>query len=119
MKLLIKIIISSLAVMVAGLLLPGVHIEDYFTGIAVALILAFLNAFLKPLLVILTIPATLVTFGLFLLVINAAIILLADYIVPGFVVDNFWWALLFSLLLSIITSLFERLNGDKNEARRR
>lgn len=115
MKFLIKILISSLAVMVAGLLLPGVHIEDYFTGIAVALILAFLNAFVKPLLVILTIPATLLTFGLFLLVINAIIILLADYVVDGFEVDNFWWALLFSLLLSIVTSLFESLNGKSNE----
>lgn len=115
MKFLIKILISSLAVMVAGLLLSGVHIEDYFTGIAVALILAFLNAFVKPLLVILTIPATLLTFGLFLLVINAIIILLADYVVGGFEVDNFWWALLFSLLLSIVTSLFESLNGKSNE----
>ncbi len=117
MKFLIKILISSLAVMVAGLLLPGVHIEDYFTGIAVALILAFLNAFVKPLLVILTIPATLFTFGLFLLVINAIIILLADYVVGGFEVDNFWWALLFSLLLSIVTSLFESLNGKSNETK--
>lgn len=115
MKFVIKIIISSLAVMVAGLVLPGVHIEDYFTGIAVALVLAFLNAFVKPLLVIFTIPATLFTFGLFLLVINALIILLADYIVPGFSVDNFWWALLFSLLLSLITSIFERLNGREED----
>jgi putative membrane protein len=64
-----------------------------------------LNAILKPILVILTLPITLVTFGLFLFVINAAIILLADKFIDGFVVDGFWWALLFSLLLSIVSAV--------------
>ncbi|MAX81109.1 MAG: hypothetical protein CL843_13165 [Crocinitomicaceae bacterium] len=114
MKFLIKIIISSLAVMVAQWILPGVDVDDYFTGIAVALALAFLNAFVKPILVIFTIPATIFSFGLFLLVINALIILLADWIVPGFHVANFWWALIFSLLLSLITSVFEGINRKDN-----
>ncbi|MDR9399706.1 phage holin family protein [Salibacter sp.] len=114
MKFVFKIIISSLAVMVAGWVLPGVEIDDYFTGIAVALILAFLNAFLRPILVVLTLPVTVLSLGLFLFVINALLILLVDYFLSGFYVDNFWWALLFSLVLSIVTSVFEAING-KNE----
>lgn len=109
MNLLIKIIISSLAVFLTSYILPGVTVETYVTAIWVAIVLALLNGFLKPLLVILTIPVTVVTLGLFLLVINAAIILLADNFVDGFVVDGFWWALLFSLVLSVVTSVMEGL----------
>ena len=111
MNLLIRIIISSLAVFLAAYLLPGVSVDSYITAIWVAIVLALLNGFLKPLLVIFTIPVTVVTLGLFLLVINAAIILLADNFVDGFYVSGFWWALLFSLVLSIITSLMESLGG--------
>lgn len=75
--------------------------------IIVAAILAVLNAVVRPLLIILTIPITVFTLGIFLLVINAVIILMADYIMPGFEVDGFWWALLFSIILAIINSIFE------------
>jgi putative membrane protein len=111
MNLLVKIIISSLAVFLTAYLLPGVAVDSYITAIWVAVVLALLNGFLKPMLIILTIPVTLVTLGLFLLVINAAIILLASHFVDGFYVSGFWWALLFSLVLSIITSLMESLGG--------
>lgn len=111
MNLIIKIIISSLAVFLTAYLLPGVTVDSYITAIWVAIVLALLNGFLKPLLVIFTIPVTVVTLGLFLLVINAAIILLADNFVDGFYVSGFWWALLFSLVLSVITSLMESLGG--------
>jgi putative membrane protein len=111
MNLFIKIIISSLAVFLTAYLLPGVTVDTYVTAIWVAVVLALLNGFLKPLLVIFTIPVTLVTLGLFLLVINAAIIMLADNFVDGFYVNGFWWALLFSLVLSVITSLMESLGG--------
>ena len=107
-----KIVISSLAVMVTAWILPGASLDDYFTGIAAALLLAFLNAFLRPLLVLLTLPVTVLTMGLFLLVINALIILLIDYFLPGFTVNNFWWALLFSLLLSLVTSVFESIGRN-------
>ncbi len=113
---LIKIIISSLAVMVTAWLLPGASVDDYFTGIAVALLLAFFNAFLKPLLVVLTLPVTVVTLGLFLFVINALIIQLTGSLLEGFTVNNFWWALLFSLLLSLVTGIFEGF--DKPRKRR-
>jgi putative membrane protein len=111
MNIFIKIIISSLAVFLTAYLLPGVDVDGYVTAIWVAIVLALLNGFLKPLLIIFTIPVTIVTLGLFLLVINAAIILLADNFVDGFYVNGFWWALLFSLVLSVITSLMESLGG--------
>ncbi len=111
MNLIIKIIISSLAVFLTSYLLPGIEVDTYITAIWVAIVLALLNGFLKPLLVILTIPATILTLGFFLLVINAAIIMLADHFVDGFVVNGFWWALLFSLVLSVITSVMESLGG--------
>lgn len=116
MNIFIKIIISSLAVFLTAYLLPGVDVDGYVTAIWVAIVLALLNGFLKPLLIIFTIPVTIVTLGLFLLVINAAIILLADNFVDGFFVDGFWWALLFSLVLSVITSVMEGLGKSDKKA---
>jgi putative membrane protein len=107
MNWLVKIIISSLAVMAVSWLLPGVQVEDYEAALWLAFVLSILNGFLKPVLIILTIPATILSLGLFLLVINASIILIADYFLTGFSVDGFWWALLFSLMLSIVTSILE------------
>jgi putative membrane protein len=80
----------------------------------VALVLAILNAIVKPILILLTLPLTILTLGLFLFVINAVIILLAGSFIDGFVVDGFWWALLFSLLLSIITSLLTSRKKDSD-----
>ncbi|MBE0663264.1 MAG: phage holin family protein [Bacteroidales bacterium] len=105
MNLLIRIIITSISAIVAAYILPGVHIADFSTAIILAVVLALLNSILKPILIILTIPITIFTFGLFLLVINAAMILLAEYFISGFSVENFWWALLFSIILSIISSI--------------
>jgi putative membrane protein len=114
MNVLVKIIISSLAVFLTAWLLPGAEVTDYLSALWVAIVLALLNGFLKPILVILTIPITIFTLGLFLLVINAAIILLGSHLVDGFYVDGFWWALLFSFVLSVITSAMESLGGKKN-----
>jgi putative membrane protein len=106
MNLLIRILASAVAVIITAYILPGVHVSSFITAVIVAAVLAFFNAILKPVLVILTIPITLVTLGLFLLVINALLIELAAYTVTGFDVDGFWWALLFSLILSVLNSLF-------------
>lgn len=108
-NLIIKLIISSLAVFLTAYLLPGIHVESYVQAILVAVVLAILNNFLKPVLIILTIPFTVFTLGLFLLVINAAMVMLASHFVSGFQVDGFWWALLFSIVLSVITSIMEGL----------
>ncbi|NLN96448.1 MAG: phage holin family protein [Bacteroidales bacterium] len=105
MKLLFRILITAVSAIIAAYILPGVHLADFSTAIIVAFVLAVLNSILKPILVVLTIPVTVFTFGLFLLAINAGIIMLADYFVSGFDVNGFWNALLFSIVLSIISSL--------------
>lgn len=113
MKFILKIIISSLAVYITSYMLPGVRLDNYLVAIVLALVLSFLNHFVKPLLILLTIPVTVTTFGLFLLAINAFIILFAEYIVEGFHVKSFWWAMVFSIVLSIITSMLEKLGQNK------
>lgn len=115
MNFLLKLILSALAVLILAKILPGVEVDDYRNALIVAAVLAVLNAIVKPLLVILTLPATLLTLGLFLLVINAAIILLADYFIPGFNVDGWLWALIFSILLSVFQSILHSiLKKDKD-----
>ena len=113
MKFLINILITAVIVIITVYLLPGVHIKDFLTAIIVASILALLNGFLKPILVFLTIPFTILSLGLFLLVINAIIILIASSLVSGFYVDGFWWALLFSLVMSLLSSLLGVRDNNK------
>ena len=105
MRFIIKIILSSFSVFVAGWLLEGVYINNYGTSILVALVLAVLDYVIKPILIFLTIPITVFTFGLFLLVINAWIPLIASGMIPGFYIVNFWWALAFSLIVSVLNYL--------------
>jgi putative membrane protein len=100
-----RVVVTSVIAFGLSYILSGVRINTFWTAILFAIVLAIMNAILKPILILLTFPITLLTFGLFLFVINACIILLAEKVVPGFVVDGFWWALLFSLLLSIVSSL--------------
>jgi len=106
----IRILVSAFAVIITSYVLPGVHIDGFLTAIIVAVILSVLNAVLKPILILLTIPITFLTLGLFLLVINAFMIILTDKLIDGFSVNNFWWALLFSLVLTLVTDLLDRLN---------
>ena len=115
MKFLAQLIISALAILVSTAILPGVKIDSVLTGILVAAVLSLLNILVKPILIILTIPITLVTLGLFLLVINALMIMLAGKLVPGFFVSGFWAALFFSIILSIITSIFNQLAKKEEE----
>jgi len=114
MNFILKLLLSGIAVLVLGKILPGVVLDNYISALLVAVLLALLNSIVKPVLVFLTLPATIVTLGLFLLVINAAIILLADYFISGFNVDGWLWALIFSVLLSIFQSiLYSILKKDK------
>ena len=89
-------------------ILSGVHVTDFWTAVVFALVLALLNMFVKPLLILFTLPVTFITLGLFLFVVNTLVVLLASKIVDGFSIDNFWWALLFSIILSIITSAIDK-----------
>ena len=104
-NILVQLILGGIAVIISEYLIPGVEVSSFFTAILVAALLAILNITIKPILIILTIPITFLTLGLFLLAINSLIILMAGAIIPGFTVDGFWWALLFSLVLSLVNAL--------------
>lgn len=105
MKTILNILLTAVAVMILAYVLPGVEVTSFWAAIFVAVILGLLRLFVKPILIFLTFPITIITFGLFLLVINAGIIMMADYFVSGFKVQSFWWALAFSLLLSFLQSI--------------
>ena len=110
MGLIIRILISAVAVYVASLFIPGISVTGgVSTYLVVAIVLGLLNAFVKPILTILTIPITLLTLGLFLIVINVLMVYLAAYLVPGFSVSGFIAALLFSIVVSIVTSLIDAI----------
>lgn len=111
MKLLIKFLITAGLVMLIAHFMTSVHVADFKTSLIVALVLGLLNVFIKPILVILTFPVTILTLGLFLLVINAIIILICTNIVGGFTVDSFWTAIVFSVILSILQSIAYAILG--------
>ncbi|WP_055443727.1 phage holin family protein [Lacinutrix himadriensis] len=114
MNLIIRLLLNAIAVFVLANILSGVQVDGYQTAIIVAIVLSLLNLIVKPILVILTLPVTIVTLGLFLFVINAFIILLADNFIDGFAVRSFWTAMLFSVLLSILQSILQSfLKQDK------
>ncbi|WP_369766131.1 phage holin family protein [Flavobacterium sp. WC2429] len=112
MKLLFRILITSVLVLLLSHFMTGVHVAGFTIALIVAVVLGLLNIFVKPILVILTLPITFITLGLFLLVINALIILLCDNIVGGFSVDSFFTALLFSIILSVSQSLMYSILGE-------
>jgi len=102
-------ILNAVAIFGAAYLLPGVYVDGFVTALFISLILGLINAVLKPLLIILTLPITILTLGIFVFVINALLILLADHFIEGFAVDSFWWALLFSLVLSALNAVLQGL----------
>lgn len=125
MNILLKLIISAIAVLITDYLLSGVSLGDMdsthglITALLTAAVLGLLNALLKPILIFFTLPVTIVTLGLFLLVINAVIVLIAAKLVPGFTVESFWWALGFSLVLSIVQGILSMFDGTKDRRRER
>ena len=100
-----SLLINSVAVFLAGYLLEGVKVKDFFAAILVAIGLAVLNTFLKPLLIFFTLPINILTLGLFTLVINAFIIVIIDSVMEDFEVRSFGWAILFGIVLSIVNGL--------------
>ncbi|SEJ61461.1 putative membrane protein [Cyclobacterium xiamenense] len=105
LSVLFQLAVAGLVIIFTGYLLPGIVVDDWITGVIIAALLALLNLTVKPVLIFLTIPITILTLGLFLLVINALLVMLAAAMIQGFAVDNFWWALLFSLVLSLVNSI--------------
>ena len=118
MNFIVRLLLTAAAVLITSYVLPGVEVESFLYAILVAAVLGLLNTIVKPILIVLTIPITVVTLGIFLLFINAFIILIADYLLDGFSVENIWWALLFSLILSILNSILKP-KKDKPASRRR
>lgn len=113
MNVIIRILVTSLLVMVISYLMKGIVVDTFTTALTVAVVLGLLNFFVKPILVLFTLPITIITLGLFYLVVNALIILLCDKLVDGFDVSSFWTALFFSIILSISQSLVYKLTESK------
>lgn len=114
MNFLLRILITGLVAFALARFLKGIHVDTFWTAIVFAVILAILNVLVKPILILLTLPLTIVTLGLFLFVVNTLVVLLASKVVDGFRIDNFWWGLLFALLLALITSVITKeVDKDK------
>ncbi|MGR7812431.1 phage holin family protein [Lacinutrix undariae] len=116
MNLLLKLLLTAVAVIILAYFLPGIELtgNQFTTALIVAAVLGVLNLLVKPILVILTLPITVVTLGLFLLIINALMVMLAGNIIDGFGVSSIWTAILFSILLSFLQSiLYSVLKEDK------
>lgn len=117
MNFLIKILVIAAVSLGLSQILDGIHIQDFWKALIFAIILAILNVLVKPILILLTLPVTLITLGLFLLVINTLMVLLASKFVTGFSIDNFWWGFLFSLLLTIIMAVIDRMVKENRRQR--
>ena len=115
MRFIVRVLVIAAISYGLSKVLSGIHVRDFWTAIVFAVVLAILNTFIKPILVILTLPVTIITLGLFLFVINAVLVLLASKFVTGFGIDSFWWGLLFSLILSFVTT-FVNKEMDKDKA---
>jgi putative membrane protein len=116
MNFLINLFVNGVAVYLTSILLPGVRIDGFIPAILVALVLGLINTFLKPLLLILTLPINILTLGLFTFVINALVIIIADKFIGSFAVSNFWWALIFSLVLSVVAAILHSVTGTNDAA---
>ena len=114
MNLIIRLLITAIVAFLLTKVLPGVHFEGFSTAVIFAVVLGLLNLIVKPVLSLFGLPLTIITLGFFALVINAIIILIADYFIDSMNIDGFWWAFIFSILLSIITSLANSMFADKD-----
>jgi putative membrane protein len=114
MKLIIHWLISAVAVIIAAYLLPNVSLDSLLTALIVAIVLGLFNTVIKPVLIILTLPITILTLGLFTLVINGVLAWVTHVFVPGFYIKNFWWAIIFALVLSIVNMTFRHMEKKEN-----
>ena len=118
MKLVIRLLLSTIAVLVADLVLDGVHLGEFPAALWVAIVLGILNAVVRPLIILLTLPVTLLTLGIFILVINAGMVMLAARLMPEqFQVNDFWSALWFSILLWLVQSFLLKVDGGEENGK--
>ena len=115
MNFIIRLLITAISAFILSKVLTGVHFDGFMSTVIFAIVLGILNLIVKPILSILSLPITIITLGLFSFVINALIILLADYLMDSMQVAGFWWALLFSILLSLVTSAFSTIFESKED----
>lgn len=99
------LVINSVVIFLGAELLRGITVKSYFTALGVALLLGLINTFIKPILLFLTFPITILTLGLFILVLNAWILMVIDKLVEGFTIKSFWWAVVYGLFISILNSI--------------
>ncbi len=117
-KLVIRLLLSTIAVLVADLVLDGVHLGEFPAALWVAIVLGILNAVVRPLIILLTLPVTLLTLGIFILVINAGMVMLAARLMPEqFQVNDFWSALWFSILLWLVQSFLLKVDGGEENGK--
>ncbi len=109
MRILIRWLVTTAAILISAYLLPGVSVRDLGAAFVTALVLGLINAIIRPILLILTFPLTILTLGLFIFVLNALLVLLTSAIVPGFHVQSFGWALIFSLVFSVVSFILHRI----------
>lgn len=118
MRSLVQLLLQGVAVFLAAYLIPGIYLTNFWYALLVALILSIINVTIKPVLQLLTLPITFFTFGLFLLVINALMVLLVDFLIPDFAVKGFWTAMLFSIVITVFYWILDGLFGDNSGNRR-
>lgn len=106
-SLLRNLLINTISIFAVSYILSGIQIDSFLTAVIVAVVMAVLNVTLKPLLILITIPITIITFGLFLLVINVLVLYAAGALIDGFHIAGFWWALLFSILVSFVNGVLQ------------
>ena len=113
MKILIHWLVAAIAILITAYVLPGVHVDGFLVALVLAVILGIINAFLRPLFVILALPITVLTLGLFVFVINGLLVMMAASIVPGFVVDSLLSGILFSIILALVSAALQMFEDEK------
>src|SRR3954467_5236802 len=111
MHLIIDLLINTVAIIVTASVLPGVRVSHLIAAVITAVVLAIVNTFIRPVIVLITLPLTILTLGLFILIINSLLILLVSALVPGFKVDGFLWALLFSIVLWVVNAILHSVES--------
>lgn len=114
MRLLLRWLIMAASIIIAAYFIPGVRVDSFFSALWVALFLGVVNILIRPVLLFITLPINILTLGLFTFVINAALILLASWVIKGFDVGGFWWALLYGIILSVVNYLINLIVQPKD-----
>jgi putative membrane protein len=113
MRFLLRLVVNTVAVFLAANLVPGIHVAGWGTALLAGLILGFVNAVIKPILFVLTLPFTIVTLGLFIFVVNAICLALVAWLVPGFTISGFWTAMLGAIVISLVSWLLHAIVDER------